>query len=33
VIGEEPGLWSYIDDKGKLQDVNEPAWRMGKKLT
>ena len=33
VIGEEPGNWSYIDDKGKLQDVNEPAWRMGKKLT
>lgn len=33
VIGEEPGIWSYIDDKGKRRDVNEPAWRMEKKLT
>ncbi len=33
VVGEEPGSWSYIDDKGKRCDVDEPAWRMEKKLT
>jgi len=33
VVAEEPGNWSYIDDQGKRCDVNEPAWRMEKKLT
>lgn len=33
VVAEEPGNWSYIDDNGKRCDVNEPAWRMEKKLT
>ncbi len=30
VVGVEPGIWSYIDDKGVQQHVNEPAWRMQK---
>ncbi|MBN1536577.1 MAG: GNAT family N-acetyltransferase [Anaerolineales bacterium] len=33
VVAEEAGIWNYIDDKGKRRDVNEPAWRMEKKLT
>lgn len=33
VVAIEPGNWSYIDDKGERRDVNEPAWRMEKKLT
>lgn len=32
VIGSDPGRWSYIDDKGKRRDVQEPAWRMIKDL-
>jgi ribosomal protein S18 acetylase RimI-like enzyme len=32
VAGEDPGQWSYIDDKGKRRDMNEPAWRMAKDL-
>jgi len=32
ITGSEPGRWSYIDDKGKRQDVIEPAWRMVKDL-
>jgi ribosomal protein S18 acetylase RimI-like enzyme len=32
VAGEDPGQWSYIDDKGKRRDMNEPAWRMVKDL-
>ena len=30
--GEDPGQWSYIDDKGKRRDMYEPAWRMVKDL-
>ncbi len=33
VVAEEPGSWSYLDDMGVRRDVNEPAWRMEKKLT
>ncbi len=33
VVAAEPGNWSYIDDKGDRCEVNEPAWRMEKKLT
>jgi ribosomal protein S18 acetylase RimI-like enzyme len=29
---EEPGIWSYPDDKGIWQQVYEPAWRMEKPL-
>ena len=32
VVGEDPGQWSYIDDKGKRRDMKEPAWRMVKDL-
>jgi ribosomal protein S18 acetylase RimI-like enzyme len=32
VVAPEPGDWQYIDDKGRLQDVHEPAWRMEKIL-
>lgn len=32
VVGEEPGVWSYIDDKGIWQTVREPSWRMEKLL-
>lgn len=32
VIGEEPGNWSYIDHKGRLQHVSEPSWRMSKRI-
>jgi ribosomal protein S18 acetylase RimI-like enzyme len=32
IVAPEPGRWQYIDDKGKLQDVHEPAWRMEKRL-
>lgn len=32
VIGEEAGIWSYIDHRGVTQNVNEPVWVMNKKL-
>lgn len=32
VVGDDPGRWSYIDDKGKRRDMHEPAWRMMKSL-
>ena len=32
IISAEPGIWSYIDDKGARQEVHEPAWRMEKRL-
>jgi ribosomal protein S18 acetylase RimI-like enzyme len=32
VTGAEAGIWSYIDERGKRRDVNEPAWRMEKRL-
>ena len=32
VVGDEPGQWSYLDEKGVHQWVNEPAWRMEKAL-
>lgn len=32
VIAAEPGQWSYLDEKGQRKDVDEPAWRMEKKL-
>lgn len=31
-IGEDPGIWHYIDDQGKRHDMHEPAWRMQKRL-
>lgn len=32
VIGEEAGIWSYIDHRGVTQNVHEPVWVMQKKL-
>ncbi|NPV86862.1 MAG: GNAT family N-acetyltransferase [Anaerolineae bacterium] len=32
VVAEEPGQWSYPDQYGNWQRVNEPAWRMQKSL-
>lgn len=32
VVADEPGKWSYIDDGGFRRWVDEPAWRMEKKL-
>jgi ribosomal protein S18 acetylase RimI-like enzyme len=32
VIAAEPGRWSYVDQFGRRQEVNEPAWRMEKAL-
>lgn len=32
VIGEEAGIWSYIDHRGITQNVNEPVWVMQKQL-
>lgn len=30
VVAHEAGRWSYRDEKGILQNVEEPAWRMEK---
>lgn len=30
VVAPEPGIWSYLDEKGRRRFVNEPAWRMEK---
>lgn len=30
VVTHEAGCWSYVDDKGITQKVDEPAWRMEK---
>ena len=32
VTGSKSGIWSYKDDQGVTQHVNEPAWRMMKRL-
>ena len=32
VVASDPGRWSYPDDKGYWQFVEEPAWRMVKAL-
>ena len=32
VIGSVPGIWSYINDKGRSIQVNDPSWRLQKKL-
>jgi ribosomal protein S18 acetylase RimI-like enzyme len=32
VVAPEPGIWSYMDDEGRRQFVNEPAWRMEKQF-
>lgn len=32
IAGEDPGVWSYIDHRGVVQEVNEPVWVMRKRL-
>jgi ribosomal protein S18 acetylase RimI-like enzyme len=32
VVAAEPGRWSYLDQFGRRQEVDEPAWRMEKPL-
>ncbi len=32
VIGSRSGIWTYRDHEGRLQHVDEPAWRMIKDL-
>lgn len=31
-VGEDPGIWSYIDEHGKHHNMQEPAWRMEKQI-
>lgn len=33
IVAEEPGVWSYPDDKGVWHTVHEPSWRMEKLLS
>lgn len=32
VVAADPGQWTYVDDQGVKRQVNEPAWRMLKRL-
>lgn len=32
VIAPDPGRWSFIDHEGRHRQVDEPAWRMQKRL-
>lgn len=32
IVAPEPGVWSYIDQHGHIQHVNEPSWRFQKIL-
>ena len=32
IVADDPGRWSYLDHLGLRQEVDEPAWRMEKKL-
>jgi len=32
IVAHEPGIWSYPDEKGAWHQVEEPAWRMEKRL-
>jgi ribosomal protein S18 acetylase RimI-like enzyme len=32
IVAHEPGVWSYPDQYGAWHRVEEPAWRMEKKL-
>lgn len=32
VVAHEPGIWSYPDEHGIWHHMEEPAWRMEKKL-
>jgi ribosomal protein S18 acetylase RimI-like enzyme len=32
IIAHEPGIWWYPDHRGDWHQVNEPAWRMEKRI-
>lgn len=32
ILGSDPGIWSYHDDKGVFRKMHEPGWRMSKHL-
>jgi ribosomal protein S18 acetylase RimI-like enzyme len=32
IIGPDPGVWAYQDEKGDWVHMEEPAWRMEKRL-
>ena len=32
IVAHEPGIWSYPDDDGIWHHMQEPAWRMEKRL-
>ena len=32
VTGPRPGVWSFVDHRGRTVHVNEPAWHMQKDL-
>lgn len=32
IVAHEPGRWSYPDENGEWHQVEEPAWRMEKRL-
>ncbi|HVN55135.1 MAG TPA: GNAT family N-acetyltransferase [Anaerolineaceae bacterium] len=32
IVAPEPGIWSYLDEKNIWHTVEEPAWRMEKRL-
>jgi hypothetical protein len=32
IVAAEPGIWSYLDHLGQRQQVNEPSWRMEKRI-
>lgn len=32
IIGPRSGVWSYRDHEGRLLQVNEPSWRMMKRI-
>lgn len=33
IVGQESGIWSYVDENGVWQTVKEPSWRMEKLLS
>jgi len=33
IIGQDAGVWSFIDHLGQRQTMIEPAWRMEKRLS
>ena len=32
LVGPDPGQWAYVDHHGITQNVDEPAWRLEKRL-